>query len=254
MMTHNAHARTTIALLASFLLALPASAKVTETFRQTYPLTADGVISLENVNGDVEIVGWDKNEVSLEAEKRAKTDKDLARIEIEIDAQPTRLTIKSKHERKFNFLGNWPNGEVRYKLMVPAGASLKKIDTVNSDITVTGVRGPVDLDTVNGTIEASGLTANGRFDTVNGSITVDYDSLPEGTKVLLDSVNGSCRIKLPKDASFNLDADNVNGRVTCDFPITLEKTGRHHLRGKVGNGGASVRLDSVNGSLRVNSK
>lgn len=249
-----------IHLLASvaLLAANTALATVTEKFDQTYPLTADGVVSLENINGDVEIVGWEKNEVSLEAVKRAKSDEGLQQIEILVDREPSRLSIKTKYPKGkwgfFWFGGNNGRAEVRYKLMVPAGASLKKIDTVNSDITVRGVRGAMDLDTVNGTIEASGLTANGRFDTVNGSITIDYDSLPEGTKVLLDSVNGSCRIKLPKDASFNLEADNVNGRVSCDLPITLEKTGRHHLRGKVGNGGASVRLDSVNGSLRVTSK
>ena len=53
-------------------LTTAASAKVTEKFSQTYPLDANGSIRLENVNGSVEIIAWDKNEVALEAEKSAR--------------------------------------------------------------------------------------------------------------------------------------------------------------------------------------
>ena len=248
------------------LVALPAFAKVSETFTKTYPFAADGVISLANVNGDVEIVGWDKNEVHLVAEKRARNDEELKQIAVHISAHneadsdrtESRLVIKTEYPKAlswFRWFGSRNHqGSVRYKLMVPAGVSLRKIDVVNSDITVSGVRGSVDLDTVNGSIDASGLTANGRFDTVNGSIRVEFDSVKVGAKIELDSVNGSCRIKLPKEASFHLDADNVNGSVSCDFPITLEKSGRHHLRGRVGDGAATVKLDSVNGSLHITSR
>jgi hypothetical protein len=65
----------TIALLTSLLaLTLVARAAVTETFTQSYPLTPDGVIHLDNVNGDIEITAWDKPEVSLVAEKSGKNE------------------------------------------------------------------------------------------------------------------------------------------------------------------------------------
>ncbi|MBI2515294.1 MAG: DUF4097 family beta strand repeat protein [Opitutae bacterium] len=233
-----------------------ASATVTEKFSQTYPLAADGTIHLDGVNGSVEITAWDRNEVSLEAEKRAPDEDNLRRIRIEVDATSGRLAIKTRYEKKHGFLwfaGN-TRGEVRYKLMVPAGARLDKIDVVNADITVQGVKGYVNLDTVNGAIEARGLGNAGRFDTVNGSIKVDYDSFKFAGKVVLDTVNGSCRITVPKDAGFELNADSVNGRIHCDLPITLERSGSRHLRGTVGGGGVQLKLDSVNGSLTVNSK
>lgn len=258
--------KTTLLFASAFLAASVTLASVTETVDKTYPFAASGVISLANVNGDVDIVGWDKNEVHLVAEKRARNGEELKQISVHISAHneadsgrtESRLVIKTEFPKTlpwFRWFGSRNHqGSVRYKLMVPAGVSLKKIDVVNSDITVSGVHGSVDLDTVNGSIDASGLTANGRFDTVNGSIRVDFDSVKAGAKIVLDSVNGSCRIKLPKEASFQLDADNVNGSVSCEFPITLEKSGRHHLRGRVGDGAATVRLDSVNGSLHIKSK
>ena len=143
------------------------------------------------------------------------------------------------------------NGAVHYKLMVPAGAALQKIDVVNSGIRVTGLKGSVNLNTVNGSVEAEGLSGPGRFETVNGSIRVAYDSLAGQPDIRLETVNGGGTLKLPADAAFRLDASTVNGGTSCDFPITLEKTGKHELRGTVNGGGPTVHMESVNGGLSV---
>lgn len=243
--------KTLLALLAFSTLTLAAAAKVTENFSQTYPLSATGTISLENANGSVEIVAWDKNEVALEAEKGARDAEALTRLTIKIESTPQRLAIKTIYTRKWKLFEN-ANAYVRYKLMVPAGVALDKIDVVNATIRVTGVKGTVNLDTVNGNIEARDLSGAGIFDTVNGSINVTYAALPPSGEVSLDTVNGGCKLTLPAGAAFQVDADTVNGRVSCDFPITLEAKSRHDLRGIVNGGGpTTVKLDSVNGSLTI---
>ena len=232
-------------------LTIAASAKVSEKFTQTYPLAANGSIRLENVNGSVEIIAWDKAEVSLEAEKSAKDQDALSRMHLKIESAPSTLFIKTELEKAWKFWDH-ANAQVHYKLMVPAGVKLEKIDVVNANIRVTGVKGMVNLDSVNGSIDAKDLSGPGEFETVNGSITVAYSTLPASAdEISLDTVNGSCTLKLPVDAAFSLDADTVNGRVRCDFPITLANSGKHDLRGTVGTGGPSIELDSVNGSLTV---
>jgi DUF4097 and DUF4098 domain-containing protein YvlB len=239
-----------VSLLA--LIAATLSAKVTEKFTETLPLSATGSLRLENVNGDVDIEAWDKNEVSIEAEKSARHEDYLKQIEIRIDAKPDRIAIETfvpKNVRKW-----FENAQysVRYRLRVPAGIRLEKIDVVNSDLNVTGVRGRVNLDTVNGSIDAKGLRADGEFDTVNGGIRASYDSLDGVKKIDLDTVNGSATIFLPANSSGHIVADSVNGSISCDFPIKLEKSSRSYLRGKIGSGeGPSIRLDSVNGGLKI---
>ena len=114
--------------------------------------------------------------------------------------------------------------------MVPAGVKLDKIDSVNSDITVSGVHGSVNLDTVNGSIEATGLMADARLDSVNGSLSAEFASVDKVSDVKLDSVNGRASVTLPKGASASIEADSVNGRVTVDQAIKLGKTGRHELK------------------------
>ncbi len=229
-----------------------AQAKVTEKFTQTYPLDANGSIQLENVNGSVEIVAWDKNEVSLEAEKSARDQEGLTRMHLRIESTNRRLTVKTELEKKWKFWDNM-NAQVHYKLMVPAGVSLDRIGVVNANITVTGVKGPAKLESVNGNIEAEGLAGDGSFETVNGSVRASYSALPANGRVSLETVNGSCKLIVPKDAAFDLDADTVNGRISCDFPITLQNSGKRELRGPVNGGGTRVSLESVNGGLTVSS-
>jgi hypothetical protein len=234
--------KTTLRLFAVFACfattALAARFTESEKFSQTYPLTATGALRLSNVNGDVDIVAWDRNEVLVEAEKRAETTADLARIHIVVDAQPDRLVVKSDHE-KTGFFGTSVRGEVVYHLKVPAGISLEKIGVVNSGVTVRDLRGPVVLETVNGSIHASGLGGDAKLATVNGSIHATFASVSAGTHITTGSVNGAC------------DLSTVNGSTRCDFPVTIEKSGRTTLRGTIGEGGASLKAGTVNGSIHV---
>lgn len=240
-------------LLSALVLAGAARADVTETITKAFPLDANGSVHLENVNGDIEVVAWDKAEVSVVAEKKAKNDEDLQRVTLEFEASPARLVIKTKYP-KTGWLGGNIRASVRYKLMVPAGAHLEKIDTVNSDITVTGVQGRVDLDTVNGSITATGLAADARLDSVNGSLRAEFASLDRVTKVKLDSVNGRASVTLPKGASARIDADSVNGSVTIDQQVKLGKVRRHSLDAQIGSGGPTIELETVNGGISIKEK
>ena len=59
---------------------------MTEEFHQTYALTADGRVELDNINGAVHISSWDRNEVKVDAVKYANTKERLDEAKIEIDS------------------------------------------------------------------------------------------------------------------------------------------------------------------------
>jgi DUF4097 and DUF4098 domain-containing protein YvlB len=236
------------------MLVSAASAAVTESIRQSYPLNADGTIHLENVNGDIDIVAWDQPEVALEAEKKGKTEADLAKVTLEITASPSRLSITTRYAKKTGWFSGNVDASVRFRLRVPAGVRLEKISAVNSDLTVTGVRGPVTLTTVNGRITATGLAADARLNSVNGGLSANFSSLDAVSRVKLASVNGSAKVTLPKGAGARIDADSVNGRISIEQPVTLGKVGRHSLTGEIGRGGPDIAINTVNGSISLNEK
>jgi HSP20 family molecular chaperone IbpA len=225
-------------------------ARVTETFSHTYPLAANGSLHLENTNGTVEISGWDKNEVSVEAVKTAPTPEDLARVHIKVETSPDRLTVTSEYDKKWYLVGSW-RGEVRYTIRVPFGVKLQDVSAINGDIKVSGVKGPLALKTLNGRIEASDVSSASRFETVNGSIVVQYSKLDSVDSITMRTVNGKCSLTLPKGTAYRLSSKSVNGNVRTDTPVKIEKTGLGQLRASNGEGGPSIEFQSVNGDLAV---
>ena len=79
---------------------------LTEEFHKVYPLSAQGRIEIENLNGAVHITGWDRNEVKVDAVKTARTKERLAEASIEIHADQNDISIRTEypnHDHTFNF-------------------------------------------------------------------------------------------------------------------------------------------------------
>ena len=229
-------------LIASFIaLTSLAHASVTENFSQSYPINSDGSIKLDNVNGPVEIVAWDKNEVNIEAVKEASDEDALKHIQIKVESTPAQLVIKTEHDTTWKFWDRF-QASVRYTLHVPTNSRLDKINTVNAKITVTGVHGAMNLDTVNGSIKATELRADARLESVNGSLTAEFDNLDQVKSVKLESVNGRLEITIPKDANANITTRSVNGSSHVDQAIKLNKSGRMGISGQIGTGGPAINL------------
>jgi DUF4097 and DUF4098 domain-containing protein YvlB len=74
-----------------------------------------------------------------------------------------------------------------------------------------------------------------------------------GDGVTLETTNGGIDVKLPADAKATLSARCVNGGIkVADLPF--EKSGegsRRKLDGAINGGGPALRLETVNGSIRV---
>jgi DUF4097 and DUF4098 domain-containing protein YvlB len=229
-----------------------------DAFKRSGAFSATGQITLENVNGNVEIKTWDKNEILIEGEKSAKTEEELQQIDLKIELSDSRATIKVRLPKRaggfFSSKGDI-RGAVRFQLTVPATVALEKISTVNSSVSINGVRGLVHASTVNGGVQATGLTGPVKLETVNGGIKARIDAVAAGQELSFNTVNGQIAVSLPKDAGFELHSSVVNGSVTCDFPLESgqKKHGRN-LAGKVGDGRAALKAETVNGGIRIESQ
>lgn len=223
-----------------------------EAFSRSHAFNPDGVVSLHNVNGNITVETWDKNEILIEGEKSAKTDEELNLIELTIDLTADKADIRVRLPKRN---GKSVRGGVSFAIKVPATASLDPIKTVNSSITVTGLRGSVALETVNGQIRATDLGANAHLGTVNGQINASFSQVAAGQELRAKTVNGSVHLTLPADAGFTVAGSVVNGHIDCDFPLeTKGKIGRKRVNGTVGDGRASITASSVNGSIHLKSR
>jgi hypothetical protein len=234
----------------------------TERFEQTYPLNANGRVSVTNVNGPITVEAWDRNEVKLTAIKTADTREHLADVQIKIDARPEAIRIEADYEAwNRNNNGAWKNRdnyklEVEFRLMVPRGAVLNQIEAVNGSITVMNMTNITRVTSVNGEVKAVNLRGTARLETVNGGVEADFNTLQAGSQITLATVNGRANLIIPSDANATIRAETTNGTIANDFGLPIRKgeyVGRD-LYGKVGSGDVRVRLESVNGPLSIRRK
>lgn len=237
-------------LLASFAAAASA-ANVEKDWVETFALDAGGRVSLENINGDVEIEAWDRAEVEIRYTKRGKTEESLERVEVKIDATDSHVSIETDYKKGRNY----DAASVDFVLSVPRGARLDDIDLVNGSLRVTGVEGSVKADLVNGKAVLRELGGDVEVSTVNGPIDAELTRLEASQDVTLESVNGRLEVSLPAGVQADVEAETVHGAIENDFGLEVKRDGfvGRSLRGSIGGGGPRVRLDNVNGSITIRS-
>jgi len=232
-----------------------------QEFNRTLPLSANGRLSLDNVNGRIEIAGWNRNEVAVKALKHGKTPESVEAVQINIDSSPDEIVIHTKRpkaETGFSWSqfwsGDWGRNDatVDYAIQVPQNTRLKKISSVNGRVVIEDVSGAIEASTVNGETQITGAAGNLKLSTVNGRIEAELDSLDAGQTVSLSTVNGHIEATLPAKANAKVSASTVNGGMSSDFPSLIVKKGfplGGNLKGTLGNGGATVTVSSVNGRI-----
>jgi DUF4097 and DUF4098 domain-containing protein YvlB len=247
--------KTLVLLLAGLTAATLARAEsfpAAEKFSQTYAVSAQAELSLNNINGSVEIVAWDKNEIAVDAEKRAANSDDLAKIHIDVDASPTRVEIKTNHDRTRWFFNN-VNGSVHYTIHVPATLALCNIHVVNSTITIDDVHGQIKAHTVNGGVHVTGITTFAELNTVNGNIDATLAPDKADQVVTASTVNGSCRLSLPVTLAATIHGQTVNGNIKCALTLTDLESSRRSIDGRIGAGDkGKIDVSTVNGGITFN--
>jgi DUF4097 and DUF4098 domain-containing protein YvlB len=223
-----------------------------EEFHQTYSLTSDGRVELENINGSVHISTWEQNAVKVDAVKYADSKERLDEAHIEIDSGKDYVSIRTKYPEHEHWGQNINPASVEYTLTVPRGTRLDEIKLINGSLEVTGVKGEVRASCINGSLEAHNLAGRAELSTINGHLDARFDELP-GSSVELKSVNGSLELTIPSDSKAEIEASTVSGGIENDFGLHVNhhRFVGHDLRGELGNGGARIKLENVNGRIEI---
>lgn len=248
----------TLCALLTFALAARAADRrgsLTEEFHQSYTINADGRVELDNINGDVHISSWDRNEVKVDAVKYADTKERLEEAKIEIDSGKDYLSIRTKypdHNNNWNWGSHNNPASVEYTLTVPRAVHLDEIKLINGTLDVTGMSGEVRASCINGRLEAQNLSGRAELSTVNGRLEAKFDQLA-GQSIDLNSVNGSLTLTIPSDSNAELEANTVSGNIGNDFGLHVNHHSvvGHDLRGELGNGGTHIKLNNVNGRIEI---
>jgi hypothetical protein len=221
---------------------------ISKDFNQSYPLQPGGTFELQNVNGTVDVQGWNRDEVEVHAVKTAKhNEADLERVSIEVDARPDCVSIATRYPQNEGV-----EVAVEYTVHVPYGARVEHIGTVNGTLRVSGLENVEDLHNVNGNIEVFEAGGNIHAHTTNGNVHLELAHVPEKSGATAETTNGSLVVAVPSNLQADVEARCLNGNFYSELPITMESTERpREMRGKLGGGGAPLHLRTVNGGIRL---
>jgi len=224
---------------------------VKEEFHKTYPLTANGRFSLNNINGAVHISAWDQNQVKVDAVKRADDEDGLKNMEIRVDARPDSVSVATKYLSDGDHWNHNHYSSVEYTITLPRNARLDDVQLINGALDVNGVLGEVRAQCINGKLTATGLTNRAKLSTVNGQLEAKFDRVP-AESLDLESVNGHIELTLPSDAKASFEASTVHGGISTDFGLhSSHHMVGHDMHGTLGGGGTHIRLTNVNGAIEV---
>lgn len=234
---------------------------VQEEFRWSGTLSAGELLEIKGVNGPLEVTAAAGDEVEIVATKAGRRN-DPSTVRIDVLEHGDGVTLCAVYPtpagEEANRCGLGEDGRnavrrndvrVRWEVRVPDGVRFRG-RTVNGGVEVSGLTDQVDVATVNGDVlVATRGFASAR--TVNGSIRARMDGQATGA-ASFETVNGSIELDVDDGLDAELDAGWLNGALDAEIPFAASgRMGRRSARGTLGAGGPTLKVRTVNGSIRI---
>ncbi len=201
--------------LTLIFLGLMSATSLAEDVDRKVDAAPDGVVSISNIAGSVEVTGWSRNEVEV----TGTLGKDVEELIFERDGDEIEITVRAP---KTN--GHSISSDLVIK--VPEKSSVEIVG-VSADIAVQNVTGAQRLQSVSGDIESEVHAADVEMETVSGDVEVQGDDVAGHAE--FSSVSG------------DVEAQNLAGEVAAE-----SVTGDVML---VNSSFDRVRLETVNGDI-----
>lgn len=210
-----------------------------EEVSKIQPADARGEVEIVNVAGSVEITGWDRAEVQVDADLGSSVE----RLDFRRDGQRTYIKVVLPR------LGG-SSGASDLVVKIPRDSGLI-VNTVSAEQRITGVRGLQRLQAVSGDIETEFGPGDLELKTVSGNIVARGQD-GKGS-VRATSVSGDMEIH---KSGPELDLNTVSG----DMIVTLERLARGRIKTTNGdldlsatlNDDARLEAEAINGDLSFN--
>ena len=236
-----------LALIA--LMAAPAWAEVSDRLARIVPLPPGLPISVQVTIGTVVVSAWDRDEVSVEASRRAPDAPALARLPWGVERTADGLMIRAIQSDE----GRDARLRTDFVLRVPAAAQLREVAVFEGSIELSNLRGISSARIERGNITAKDVSGTIRLETAIGNIRLERTRLAADGVVRLRTFNGDVTLALasrPEHA--RILALSMGGTVKSDIPLTVrDRSGPRFGEATLGNGQPLVSIDVVNGNVSI---
>lgn len=219
-------------------------------------LAPEQMVSIRNVNGNIDATATDSNQIEVEA---VKSGPGADRVRIEVNPSSEGVTICAIYpgssgpcgQDGYHSHGNDEQAKVHFTARIPKNLRLSA-DNVNGNVRAEDMGRFVRAKSVNGDVKVS-TTAWAEAGTVNGSIHASMGDANWNGNLTIESVNGSIQLDMPNDFNADVKFSSLNGKMESDFPLTTSDKWPvgHSASGRVGQGGRELTIKTVNGGVEL---
>jgi len=241
-------------------------------------------IAAAGAPGEIRVVA--RKRVSASSEDRAK--RLLQNLEIRMEKRGDEILVEPhlyEQERGWLDLFRGKRFRVDFDITVPAECAVDS-QTVSGELSVEGVRGPLEIQTVSGAVRLENVQGPMRLKSVSGDVdcrryvghfegnTVSGDVTIVASKLRssqLHTVSGDVQIEgrldprkehrfktisgdielALSDADLTIDYRTASGDVECELPARIMRRGRNEYSVVIGSGQGRVGVKTVSGDLTV---
>ncbi len=246
--------RLSLAACALLLFVGTAAATETERFQRTVPLAPGGTVKVENFSGHVTITATDRNEVVIDALRRATRDR-LDRIKLDVQVSGSTVSIQANKKVQSSWLDRNNVVETDMEIQVPRQTNLD-IQVFSSPVQVTGIEGRHRVHTFSATARLVDVTGPVNAETFSGNIELQLTNAAGRPDVNLHTFSGDIDVAMPSSVRAAVDFDSFSGDLKSDLPLTLRTKSRRSVRGEINGSGSdsgTLTLKTFSGDVRIKS-
>lgn len=256
-----------LAAAAAFVTLASFTAALGQDFNRSYRLATGGTIGVRNVSGDVEVTGYDGDQVVIQGFKEGR-DRDV--IEVEDLSGANNVDIRVKYPRDCHNC----NASIRFVVQVPRSAryTLNPISSASGNIKLTGVNGDIKVSTASGDVLVSGVagsvqasTASGEMSvrevagtvsasTASGNVEVEIARLEGAENMKFSSASGDVNVRLPSSLDADVSMSTASGQIKTNFPLEVKESkygSGSRAQGRLGSGARTLRISTASGNVSL---
>lgn len=144
------------------------------------------------------------------------------------------------------------SGDVEFR----GSAQRTVAESVSGDVDLEGVDGELEVSLVSGDLELmAGALDLGRFEAVSGTLDLDM-SVADGGRITVETMSGDVNLRLPAGQQGVFQAQTFSGDIRSEFgsPQRSQSGSGTRLEHAAGENGASIRLETFSGDVRLGHK
>lgn len=221
---------------------------------ESLDLKMGGTLSLENIDGNIDILGWDKDRVKLYAEKRTPFSSDRRVIwqpigrfipKIDIDQIEDFVKIKTlpteRNDNRFT---------VDYFLNVPEHIHLRDIVARRGDIIISDLYGEAFIELEQGEIKVDNFSGSLHVSLGVGAVEINLMDLRQEDEIRISAEEGDIIVYLQKDVRAHIEASTLEGKVTNEFNPD-EEPSTNKISFIISEEGAYISLVTSKGNISI---